>query len=115
VAKQQTLQISTDVISDGVVLSPSGEIDLARSPSMRARVAEVMKQNPKRVVVDLSGVPYMDSSGVATLVEALQGTRKSGGRLVLCGLTPRVRSILEISRLDTVFTIAADRASAMSA
>lgn len=114
-AKQDTLQIATESLADGVVLTPSGEIDLARSPSMRAQVATVMKGKPKRLVVDLSGVPYMDSSGVATLVEALQGTRKTGAKLVLCSLTPRVKSILEISRLDTVFTIVADRAAASSA
>lgn len=82
---------------------------------MRAQVAEAMKQAPRRLVIDLSGVPYMDSSGVATLVEALQAARKSGAKLVLCGLTPRVRSILEISRLDTVFSIVADRAAAAAA
>ncbi len=113
-AKPDTLQIASEPIADGVVLTPSGEIDLARSPSMRAQVANAMKAKPKRLVVDLSGVPYMDSSGVATLVEALQGTRKIGAKLVLCGLTPRVRSILEISRLDTVFSIVADRTAASS-
>lgn len=114
-AKQETLQVASEPLPDGVVLVPSGEIDLARSPSMRTQVAEAMKRSPKRVVIDLSKVPYMDSSGVATLVEALQGTRRSGAKLLLCSLTPRVRSILEISRLDTVFTIVADRAAAASA
>lgn len=114
-AKQETLEIASESLPDGVLLAPSGEIDLARSPSMRAQVAEAMKQSPRRVVIDLSKVPYMDSSGVATLVEALQISRKTGAKLFLCGLTPRVRSILEISRLDTVFTIVADRAAATSA
>jgi anti-sigma B factor antagonist len=115
VAKGPTLQINSERLADGVTLAPIGEIDLARSPVMRAQIAEVMKSSPKRLVIDLSGVPYMDSSGVATLVEALQGTRKSGAKLLLCGLTVRVRSILEISRLDTVFTIVADRTAASSA
>jgi len=109
------MTINSEDLPDGVVIAPSGEIDLARSPSMRAKVAEVMKRSPKRLVVDLAAVPYMDSSGVATLVEALQSTRRSGAKLLLCGLTPRVRSILEISRLDTVFTIVADRTAASAA
>ncbi|MBX3355264.1 MAG: STAS domain-containing protein [Phycisphaeraceae bacterium] len=114
-AKQDTIQITVEEIPDGVVLSPQGEVDLARSPSMRSQIATAMKRSPKRIVIDLSGVPYMDSSGVATLVEALQGSRRNGGRLLLCSLTTRVKSILEISRLDTVFTIVPDRAAALSA
>ncbi len=113
--KAGTVTIKSEELPDGVLLAPSGEIDLARSPSMRAQVAEAMKRSPKRLVIDLSGVPYMDSSGVATLVEALQSTRKAGAKLLLCALTPRVRSILEISRLDTVFTIVQDRAAALAA
>lgn len=114
-SKSVTVPIQTEELPDGIVLAPSGEIDLARSPAMRAQVAEAMKRSPKRLVIDLAGVPYMDSSGVATLVEALQSTRKIGAKLLLCGLTPRVRSILEISRLDTVFSIVADRAAAAAA
>ncbi len=58
-------------------------------------------------VVDLSQVPYMDSSGVATLVEAMQIARKGGSNMVLAALTDKVRSIFEIARLDTVFKISA--------
>lgn len=114
-AKNDTVPVVTQPLKDGVLLAPSGEIDLLRSPSMRSQIAAAMTAKPRRVVVDLSGVPYMDSSGVATLVEALQAARKTGAKLVLCALAPRVRSILEISRLDTVFTIVADRAAAESA
>ena len=59
----------------------------------------------RRIVVDLSGVPYMDSSGVASLVKLLARIRKTGIELRLCGLTDRVRSIFEITRLDSVFQI----------
>lgn len=114
-AKTATLEIGSDALPDGIILSPKGEIDLVRSPVMRTQIAAAMKAGPKRVVIDLAAVPYMDSSGVATLVEALQGTRKAGAKLLLCGLNPRVRSILEISRLDTVFTIVEDRAAASNA
>ena len=54
----------------------------------------------------------MDSSGVATLVEALQVQRRKGRKLVLCGLQAKVRSIFEISRLDRVFQITEDAAAA---
>lgn len=68
-AKNDTVPVVTQPLKDGVLLAPSGEIDLLRSPSMRSQIAAAMTAKPRRVVVDLSGVPYMDSSGVATLVE----------------------------------------------
>lgn len=89
----------------GVIVRPEGDIDLSRSPSFRRQLSAVQETRPSRLIVDLDGVPYMDSSGVATLVEAMQIARKQGARLILCGLRERVRSIFEIARLDTVFTI----------
>ena len=57
----------------------------------------------------------MDSSGVATFVEAMQLARRQGSKLILCGLQDRVRGIFEIARLDMVFTILASRDDARSA
>jgi anti-sigma B factor antagonist len=59
-----------------------------------------MDAKPAQLVVDLAQVPYMDSSGVATFVEAMQIARRVGSKLVLCALQERVRSIFEIARLD---------------
>jgi len=88
------------------VLKPIGDIDMSRSPQLRTAIAQVQKPQPsKRIIVDLTAVPYMDSSGVATLVEAVQIARRHGGQIVLCNLNDRVLSIIEIARLDTVFTI----------
>lgn len=89
---------------EATVLSPVGEIDLSRSPTLREHLTDALR-NAERLVVDLSNVPYMDSSGVATLVEAMQTARRGGTTLILCGMQDKVRSIFEIARLDTVFTI----------
>ncbi|MSR18701.1 MAG: anti-sigma factor antagonist [Phycisphaerales bacterium] len=99
--------IVQELLSDGVLLRPSGEVDMARSPALRAKLQEAFRARPqpRRVVVDLTLVPYMDSSGVATLVEALQSASRAGTELVLCGLSPRVKSIFQISRLYSIFTI----------
>lgn len=90
---------------DAVVLRPSGEIDLARSPSLRTTISRAQTDKPRRLIFDLTEVPYMDSSGVATLVEAMQVARRYHGSVILCGLHERVRSIFEIARLDMVFKI----------
>lgn len=96
-----------------VILSPEGDVDLHRSPALRERLRRAAQSKPKRLIVDLSSVPYMDSSGVATLVEAMQITRKQSTVLVLCGMQDKVRSIFAIARLEQVFKIAPDCAAAM--
>ena len=98
----------TEDLADGVYIALVGEVDLSRSPALRQRLLVMAGESPDRIVVDLSAVPYMDSSGVATLVEALQQQRRHKGKMVLCGMQAKVRSIFEIARLDTVFTIVDD-------
>jgi len=107
-AESESISISIDKRDEGVVVRPSGEIDLSRSPAFRERLRSVLDRSSRRVVVDLGQVPYMDSSGVATLVEALQIARQNQIPLVLCSLQDKVRSVFEIARLDSVFTIAAN-------
>jgi len=104
-SKAEELEIHTEEIADGVVLRPVGEIDLSCAAMLRQRLGRVQGDQPARLVIDLSAVPYMDSSGVATLVEAMQIARRTGSKLVLAALQEKVRSIFEIARLDMVFAI----------
>jgi anti-sigma B factor antagonist len=90
---------------DATVVAVSGEVDLYSSPKMRDAVINSVSKKSPHVVVDLSGVSYMDSSGIATLVEALQATKRVKGRLVLAGLTERVREVFELARLESVFEL----------
>lgn len=106
---------SKQPLDDGCCVGLTGEIDLSRSPQLRQDLIQITNGAPKRLVVDMTQVPYMDSSGVATLVEALQRQRKHSGKMILCGLQPKVRSIFEIARLDMVFTIVEDFEAARTA
>ena len=108
-SKADELQIETETIEDGMVLRPIGEIDLSCAALLRQRLSKVQNSQPARLIIDLSQVPYMDSSGVATLVEAMQVARRGGSKLVLCALQDKVRSIFEIARLDMVFAIVESR------
>jgi anti-sigma B factor antagonist len=91
---------------DAVRAAVHGDIDLHNSPQMRLSLLEALHQfSPKRLILDLAGVPYMDSSAVAVLVELLQKMRRSGGRVELSNLQPRVKGLLEIARVDTIFVI----------
>jgi len=96
------------------VLPLKGEIDLHVSPSVTASLNEMIEKKPKRVVVDLSDVSYIDSAGLAALIQAMQKVEGYGGKFMLAGLQETVRSIFEISRLDQVFQIFPDADAALA-
>ena len=96
------------------VLPLKGEIDLHVSPSVTASLNARIEKKPQRLVVDLSDVTYIDSAGLAALIEAMQKVEGYGGKFLLAGLQETVRSIFEISRLDQVFQIFPDVDAAMA-
>ena len=97
------------------VLPLKGEIDLHVSPSVTASLNELIDKKPERLVVDLSEVTYIDSAGLAALIQAMQKVEGYGGKFRLAGLQETVRSIFEISRLDQVFQIFPDVDGALAA
>jgi len=98
---------------DAYIAAINGEVDLNNSPELRSALLSLLSRHrPRRLILNLAKVPYMDSSAIAVLVELLRKMGK-GGKLVLTDLQPRVRGLLEIARLDTIFTLAADEQEAM--
>lgn len=65
----------------------------------------MIKKRPDRIIVDLSGVTFIDSSGMAVLIRALQNMKEYGGKLSLSGINDNLRLIFETARLDQVFVI----------
>jgi anti-sigma B factor antagonist len=109
------IQVKIEPQSTGiVVLRAVGDIGYHEAPTLRQGVREAYDKKPSRLVIDLSGVAYMATPGVATLVEALQISKRTGTALVLFGLTDRVRAVFEIARLISVFKITPDEASALA-
>jgi len=101
-------------VGDAVVITVRGEVDLHNSPALRAEILrQLVDTGVRRLVLNLSAVPYMDSSGIAVFVEALQKLRRVGGKVCLTDLQPRVRGLLEIARLDTIFALCPDEGSAL--
>ena len=100
---------------DTVFATVTGEVDLHNSPDLREALLGILSQaQPKKLVLNLNAVPYMDSSAIAVFVESLQKLKKAGGKLYLTNLQPRVKGLLEIARLNTIFIICADEAEAMT-
>jgi len=100
------LQISTRHLEKITILDVSGHIDLATSPQLRkVLLRELCELRMPRVVVNLKAVHYIDSSGVASLVEGLKASRDVGSRLILFGLNSAIRDVLQLSKLLTFFEI----------
>jgi anti-sigma B factor antagonist len=86
------------------VVELSGDVDLACSPDARATILGCLQDN-RPVIVDLSQVTYIDSSGIASLVEGYQTAKKKNLRFVLVGASEAALSVLKLARLDKVFPI----------
>jgi anti-sigma B factor antagonist len=100
------VQITMRQSGNAIVLDVVGDIDLHNSPEVRRVMLDALRQkNTPRVVVNLKAVRYIDSSGVASLVEGLKVSRELGLRLILYGLSPAAREVLELSRLIRVFEV----------
>ena len=82
----------------------SGEVDLSWSQEVRRAVLDALAAGTP-VGVELSAVSYIDSSGIAALVEGFQQARQNGGRFALVAVSDAVRAVLELARLDRVFVI----------
>jgi len=107
----------SDCRRDGVAafITVHGEIDLHNSPELRTELLHQLADGTvRKLVLNLADVPYMDSSAIAVMVEALQKLRKSNGKIYLTALQPRVKGLLEIARLDTIFCVVKDQDAALA-
>lgn len=107
--------LSIDVKREGQarVVTLAGEIDLRTSPTLHARLLEEVESRPQRIILDLSGVTYVDSSGVGTMVDVKRQTERRGGKMALVGLQSRVKAVFEVTRLDNFFEICDSLAQAL--
>lgn len=88
------------------VLAVKGEIDVYSAPRLRERLVELVSEGHRRIVVDLEGVDFLDSTGLGVLVGGLKRLRSHGGDLSLVCTQPRILKVFEITGLTTVFSIA---------
>ena len=109
------MQISARHTDNTTIFDVTGDIDLANSPEVRkALLREVREKRTPRVVMNLSKVRYIDSSGVASLVEGLKASRDVNSRFILFGLSASAREVLQLSRLLKIFEVYDDEDQALS-
>jgi len=99
------LKIEREASKDETVIAVAGDVDLYTSPELRKAVLKAIPKATGRLAVDLSGVNYIDSSGVATLVEGLRSAREHDTGFVLVNPSPAVTQVLELAKLDSVFEV----------
>jgi anti-sigma B factor antagonist len=109
------VQISARHLDRITIFDVSGDIDLANSPQLRkALLRELCEVRIPRVVLNMKAVRYIDSSGVASLVEGLKASREVGARFVLFGLNTTTREVLQLSKLVKIFEIYDDEEQAIA-
>ncbi len=100
------MKVNISVQNNIQIVEVEGDLDFHSSPNLRQALNQLADKKAPKIVIVLKKVGYMDSSGIATFVEALQKTKKYQGKLVLAEMVPAVRGVFEIAKLDGIFILA---------
>jgi anti-sigma B factor antagonist len=109
------MKVTHESEGGAAVFIVEGQVDLHTSPELRSHLRTALVNKSTPLVVDLKMVSFIDSSGLATLIEALKSVGSYGGKLRLCGLNADVRRLFELARLNEVFDLRDSRADATAA
>lgn len=110
--RKRPMKAATRQQSGVTIVDVSGDIDMGTSPGLRKLLLDSLSKTA-RLVVNMGEVRYIDSSGIASLVEVLMKARNNQKRLVLFGLNKTVQEVLQLTRLTTVFEIRATEEEAL--
>lgn len=99
------MKVTQEIRGPATLFVVEGQVDMHTSPELRTHLRDALGSQASPLVVDLSSVGFIDSSGLATLIEALQAVGKYGGKLRLCGLAPDVRKLFDLAQLSTIFDL----------
>ena len=108
--RQVELKVTTRSQGDHTVVSVAGEIDLYTAPRLQSELMTALSRSPVRLIVDMSGVEFCDSTGINVLLAAHRQARERGGELQLAGPGSATRKVLQVTGLETVFTVLDDPA-----
>ncbi|TMG59485.1 MAG: STAS domain-containing protein [Chloroflexi bacterium] len=98
------LEVATRTADNGItVVAPTGRLDVAGAPALKEAISEVVKNGPPRIVIDMEGVSFVDSTGLGSVISALKQVRGSQGELRLAAPNQQARVVLELTTLDRVF------------
>jgi anti-sigma B factor antagonist len=107
------MRIEKTTTPAATVLRISGEIDLHTTPALRAELLDCAAARLPCLLLDFTELDYIDSGGLAALIEDSKESATFGGRFALFGVRPKVFAVFELVRLDKFFTIAPDEFQAL--
>ncbi len=99
---------SKEIKGDAGIVYLCGEVDMHSSPSLRQALLEYSRAKKPTIVVDMAEVDYIDSSGLATLIECMKQCKPYSGRVVLSRIKPNVLQVFELAKLTGFFEITDD-------
>jgi len=99
------MEVTRREVDDAVIVDVDGDVDVRTSPAVREELLALTEEKSARILVNLSGVPYIDSSGIATLVECMQRVRLFSGTFRIFGVNPRIKDVFTMAKLDRIFSI----------
>lgn len=102
------LKVTTRSQGDHTVISVAGEIDLYTAPKLQSELMTALTASPVRLIVDMSRVDFCDSTGINVLLAAHRQARECGGELQLAGPGSATRKVLQVTGLESVFTVIDD-------
>ncbi len=108
------MQINVEEKNGISVFRMEGDIDINTSPEVKKSLDQAISAKKDKIVINLGKVGYVDSSGLATLVEILKNLRGYGGKLKLTNLSPKVMGLFEITKLNKLFDIADGEENALN-
>lgn len=109
------MKIRQEKRNDIIICFLEGEININNSPELRKAFDELIKANQKKVLLDFSNATYIDSSGLATLIEMFQRLKKIGGHLRLGSMNQKIKNVFEITKLHKLFEIFDTQEAALKA
>jgi anti-sigma B factor antagonist len=109
------MTIDSRGVNDVTILDMTGRITLGEdTAALRRAIGGLVANGRKKILLNLHEVPYMDSSGLGEVVAAFTKVRDSGGELKLLNLSAKIRTLLEITRLYTIFDVQDDETAALN-
>ncbi len=109
------ISVSRTKSGDVPIVAVSGEVDVYSAPALKDSITELLQAGTNSLIVDLSGVAFLDSTGLGALVEARAATSEAGGSLPLVCSQERILKLFTITGLDSVFTIHSSVGDAIAA
>jgi anti-sigma B factor antagonist len=112
---EESLSLKVRRVKDVTVIDLKGRLIMGEPvDKLNAEVQNLLKQGAKHLAINLAGVTYVDSTGIASMADATTGAKSAGGECKFFAATSRVLQLLRVTRLDTAFIMLADEDSALS-